>query len=124
MLSDAIIRLEDPSQNPLTPNTDGNAIYSGTEATLSQVLLHEIGHALGLADNSDPHSIMYYQATAGNRTLDATDLSGIQALYNSAAQQMIQAMASFGAQPYVATASAEETIAAFAPAIAAPQYAH
>jgi len=55
--------------------------YSGTAATLEQVIQHEIGHALGLADDSDPNSIMYYELTANNPTLDSTDIAGIQALY-------------------------------------------
>ncbi len=58
--------------------------YSGTDATLDQLLLHEIGHALGLADNSDPNSIMYDAATANNRTLDQNDRIGAQLLYPTA----------------------------------------
>ena len=45
------------------------------------MLMHEIGHALGLADNADPNSVMYYQSTgASNSTLNATDIAGTQAL--------------------------------------------
>jgi hypothetical protein len=43
--------------------------------------LHEIGHALGLADDADPNSIMYYGSGAQNRQLDATDITNITALY-------------------------------------------
>ncbi|WP_425127191.1 matrixin family metalloprotease [Burkholderia gladioli] len=77
----AMVRLEDPTRDALIDNADGDQTYTGTDATLSQVLLHEIGHALGLADNSDPHSVMYYELTSENRTLDDTDISGIQSLY-------------------------------------------
>jgi predicted Zn-dependent protease len=78
----AIIRLEDPSETPLVLGSGGEATYSGTQAELYQVLLHEIGHALGLADDSNPNSVMYYESTSSNRTLDQTDINGIQSLYN------------------------------------------
>ncbi|SRR5579883_2834482 len=110
MLPNTIIRLEDPSQNPLIAGPDGSLTYSGTESSVYQVLLHEIGHALGLADNADPNSIMYYEATGNNQTLDSTDVAGIQALYSTAHQQLIQAMASLGAEAGAA--------ASLAPAIA------
>ena len=97
---------------------DGSLIYSGTQTDLSALLLHEIGHALGLADNSDVNSAMYYQVS-GNGALDANDIQGMQALYGPQSQaapnlpdpnsagaqyqasitnitaQLIQAMASF-----------------------------
>ncbi|WP_082163191.1 beta strand repeat-containing protein [Caballeronia mineralivorans] len=82
-ISDAVIQLEDPSQDALVSGADGQQTYAGTDATLSQVLLHEIGHALGLADNSDQDSIMYYELTSSNQTLDSTDVAGIQSLYGS-----------------------------------------
>jgi len=78
-----IIRLEDPSQDPLVKAADGQLTYSGTTSELYQVVLHEIGHALGLADNPDPHSIMYYASGPNNRTLDNTDIAGIKALYDT-----------------------------------------
>lgn len=79
----AIVRLEDPSQNALANNANGQLSYSGSNATLLQVLEHELGHALGLADNSDPNSVEYYQTTTSNPVIDATDSSGIQSLYSS-----------------------------------------
>jgi hypothetical protein len=105
--SGTTIRLEDPNQDALTAGSDGQLTYAGTDAQLEQVLLHEIGHALGLASNADARSIMYYELNATNRTLDATDLAGIQSLYggqalaslppaDSTLSQMIQAMASYG----------------------------
>jgi hypothetical protein len=74
------IRLEDPSQDALLTSLTGTLAYSGTQGTLYQTILHEIGHALGLADNADPNSVMYYQAS-DNTTLDSTDIAGIQSLY-------------------------------------------
>ncbi|NWB45691.1 matrixin family metalloprotease, partial [Pseudomonas gingeri] len=109
---DAIVRVEDPTQNALTTGADGQQTYAGTEATLSQTLLHEIGHALGLGDNADQNSVMNYQLTASNRTLDSTDLVGIGSLYGSGSStasvgssgvsQLIQAMSTFNADTGVA----------------------
>jgi hypothetical protein len=79
----AVVRLEDPNETPLTADTAGDLTYSGTDATFYQVALHEIGHALGLADNADPNSVMYYQASTSNQQLDATDVAEITALYGS-----------------------------------------
>ncbi|MYM37529.1 matrixin family metalloprotease [Duganella sp. FT94W] len=106
--SNTIVRVEDPNQLALTQNADGQATYSGTDVTLTQALMHEIGHALGLGDNADPNSIMYYGLSSTNASLDATDLAGMNALYgkNAAAprtaasastsvNQLIQAMSSF-----------------------------
>src|SRR5262249_9671495 len=78
-----IIRLEDPSQDKLVKAADGQLTYSGTTSELYQVVLHEIGHALGLADNPDPNSVMYYASGPSNRTLDNTDIAGIKALYDA-----------------------------------------
>ena len=82
----AIIRLEDPTETPLVSDLTGQSIYQGSEATLYQVALHEIGRALGFADNADPSSVMYAGASALNRSLDATDLAGAQILYGGLAQ--------------------------------------
>ncbi|WP_248801121.1 matrixin family metalloprotease, partial [Pseudomonas sp. MWU13-2105] len=112
MESDVVVRVEDPTQDALTTGIDGQQTYAGTDATLSQVLQHEIGHALGLADNADQNSVMNYQLTANNRTLDRTDLVGIGSLYGAGAStspvggsgvsQLIQAMSTFNADAGVA----------------------
>ncbi|WP_233873960.1 matrixin family metalloprotease [Paraburkholderia adhaesiva] len=109
--SGATIRIEDPNQDALTTDADGQLAYSGTDAEFEQVVLHEIGHALGLASNADVNSIMYYELGATNRTLDATDLAGIQTLYggnasatsSSAVSQLIQAMAAYAPQSSAGT---------------------
>jgi len=88
-----IIRLEDPRQDALVTGTDGQLTYSGTTSELYQVVLHEIGHALGLADNPDPNSIMYYASGPSNRTLDNTDVAGIKALYDQTQASSTQASA-------------------------------
>ncbi|HEY0207394.1 MAG TPA: matrixin family metalloprotease [Acetobacteraceae bacterium] len=82
---DEVVRLEDPNQFALVPNGSGGYSYSGTPATLQQVALHEIGHALGLAHASDPNAVMYASVGATNQTLDGTDIAGIQSLYGAPA---------------------------------------
>jgi predicted Zn-dependent protease len=96
LLPGVIIRLEDPAQDSLVAGTGNTLTYSGTDANLYQVILHEIGHALGLADNDDPNSVMYYEATGANNTLARNDVAGIQTLYGSPtlATQALQAAAS------------------------------
>ncbi|URV24123.1 beta strand repeat-containing protein [Burkholderia gladioli] len=91
----ASISLESPTEDALTSSSGSDPIYAGTEATFYQTVLHEIGHALGLADNADSGSIMNYDLTSSNRTLDQTDINAIEALYGSSAQTaaLIQAMA-------------------------------
>ena len=90
------IRLEDPTQTALKANADGSMSYSGTNADLYQVIVHEVGHALGLADNADAKSVMYYKSTGANSTLNANDIAGMQALYGdskpSLAVQAIQSL--------------------------------
>ncbi|WP_321968344.1 matrixin family metalloprotease [Burkholderia cepacia] len=105
-ITDAHIRLEDPTQTSL----DGTLTYTGTQATLSQTALHEIGHALGLGDTTDARSVMYYALSDQNRTLDATDTLGAQAVgvghltqAEGMAALMIQSMASFGVAPSAST---------------------
>jgi hypothetical protein len=95
-LPGGIIRFEDPSQDPLAAGTVNALTYSGTNANLKQIMLHEIGHALGMADNDDPNSIMYYEATGSNNTLARNDVAAIQELYGSRTipTQVIQVAAS------------------------------
>jgi predicted Zn-dependent protease len=85
MVPDEIVRLEDPSQLALNSAGGSNFSYAGTMATLEQVALHEIGHALGLAHSTDPNAVMYPTVGASNQTLDASDIAGIQALYGAPA---------------------------------------
>jgi len=75
------VRLEDSTETALVTGPNGQPEYAGTGATLYQVVLHEIGHAPGLADTSDPNSVMYYSLGANNPTLDGTDRAAIQAAY-------------------------------------------
>lgn len=74
------IRIEDPAERPV-PIIGGTALYQGTQATLNQVVLHEIGHSLGLNHDTDPTALMYAQASSINRDLGASDLAGIHQIY-------------------------------------------
>ena len=74
------IRVEDLAERP-APVVNGAATYQGTQATLNQVVLHEIGHALGLNHDSDPAALMYTQASSINRDIGPSDLAGIHQLY-------------------------------------------
>ena len=85
---DLLIRLEDPALDPLLPASGliGGLAYSGTDSSLYQVALHEVGHALGLDHSTDPAAVMYPVAQgAANQVLDASDVSGVEALDANAA---------------------------------------
>lgn len=100
------VELEDPSETALTTNASGQLSYTNTDATFEQVALHEIGHALGLADNDIAGSIMNGVLGTGNQTLSAKDVTNIQSLYGatiassnsphaSQVHQLVQAMSTF-----------------------------
>jgi predicted Zn-dependent protease len=117
----ALVQLEDPDETALVTGADGQLTYASTETTLYQAALHEIGHALGFTDNSDPDSVMYYALGASNRTFDATDLAGAQIAYgpgSTVVSQIAQAMASFNA-----TAAAEQNASTQTGAMAPPETA-
>jgi hypothetical protein len=48
---------------------------------LYTVLMHEIGHSLGLPDSTDPTSVMYENYQTPRQGLGAGDIANIQALY-------------------------------------------
>ncbi len=82
-LPDVSIFLKDPALDPLIQNPDGGFTYQGTTTQLFQVVLHEMGHALGLDHSTDPNAVMYSILGAQNRTLDASDIAGIDAIYGT-----------------------------------------
>ncbi len=90
------VQLEDPNETSLTTNGSGHLAYANTDATFEQVALHEIGHALGLADNDIAGSIMNGVLGTGNKTLDATDIANIQGLYSGAPTSSNGSVAALG----------------------------
>ncbi|MEB0024111.1 matrixin family metalloprotease, partial [Actimicrobium sp. CCI2.3] len=104
MQAGAVVRIEDSSQYALVAGANGQLTYAGTQTAFEQALLHEIGHALGLADNVAADSIECYSLGSSNQTLSQNDVAAIQSLYqgsstpvvqSNAMNQLIQSMASF-----------------------------
>jgi predicted Zn-dependent protease len=106
-IAGATVRLENPTDDALVANANGEQVYAGTDASFDQVLLHEIGHAIGFGDNADSSSIESYALTGGNRKLSSSDIAAARSLYAQQvlsasmelsavhADSMIQAMSSF-----------------------------
>ncbi len=73
---------------PLDPYLSGtwagdillNSSVTFNSSKLFPVLLHEVGHVLGLSESKDPHSIMYAHLGT-QRTLSAGDVAALQRLY-------------------------------------------
>ncbi len=76
------VELEDPAQLPLVSTAEGYT-WEGTESTLYQVALHELGHALGLNHSTDPTAVMYPTAQTTNPGLSIADIAGMQSLYGA-----------------------------------------
>jgi hypothetical protein len=72
-----VVKIENKGETAIV-----NGTYSGTDATLTQVLMHEIGHALGLGDNADSSSIENYFLGSSNASLTVRDAQAVQALYS------------------------------------------
>lgn len=73
----AQITLENPNETPLT--SDGS--YTGTSASFNAVLLHELGHALGMSDNNVASSIGNYYLSSSNQELSDADKIAFKGLY-------------------------------------------
>jgi predicted Zn-dependent protease len=107
-IQQAVIRVEDPSETTL----DASALYAGTSATFTQVLTHEVGHALGLGDNASSTSVECYFLDGSNRAPNQVDAGAIKSLYwNVTGHQ----------GPYVSddVKAAMATMASFAPSAGA-----
>lgn len=60
-------------------NSDIN--WADPRNNLYRVMLHEVGHALGLDENDDPTSAMYHRLEASPPALSADDTAAIRGLY-------------------------------------------
>src|SRR5581483_8245210 len=75
--------------DPFVPGTLAGDLFFNTRSkftfqTLFGVALHEVGHVLGMAPSTDPHSVMF-NTFDKNLALSASDVAAIQALYGSRA---------------------------------------
>ena len=77
------VRLEDPATRPV--GTGANNYYQGTETTFYQTVLHEIGHALGLAHSTNAADIMFPSLGPSDTDLGSADIQGVQMLYGAPA---------------------------------------
>ena len=75
-----LVALEDPAYDTLTPGVGGAPTYR-ENATLYQVVAHEVGHVLGLDHSTDRHTLMYPYASTDNRTISSYDVQGVRTLY-------------------------------------------
>lgn len=81
---DVVVTVEDPAETPVTALSNSDFQYKGGDATVFQSFLHELGHALGLAHNTDdPTSIMNPTLGLGNKLPDNEDIAAIQGLYGT-----------------------------------------
>lgn len=68
-------------------------VPSAEGTDLETVLLHSVGHMLGLAHVDDPNSVMYasYEPGSARRTLSDDDAAGVCAIYPNTAQRLAAA---------------------------------
>jgi hypothetical protein len=61
----------------------GDSFNIGSDIDLFTVAAHEMGHALGLGESSDPSSLMYASYNGMKSGLNSDDIAGIQAIYGA-----------------------------------------
>jgi predicted Zn-dependent protease len=83
ILPDVIVRFENPGERPLIVSPSGELIYSGTGSSLYTLVLHEIGHALGLGHSDEFSAVMYPIILSGTRDLGQSDINGIRTIYDT-----------------------------------------
>jgi predicted Zn-dependent protease len=82
--SGTTVALDDVGASNVTPLSNGNVRYSGTQTTVFQNLLHELGHAIGLDHNPyDPSVIMNPTLSSANPFITWQDTVMLRALYGA-----------------------------------------
>ncbi|MDI6654096.1 matrixin family metalloprotease [Gluconobacter japonicus] len=87
-----LIELENPLQDSLGVDSNGNYSYTGSGLSLTQLALHEVGHALGLSESSNQNSIMFPELSAKNESLDKTDVEEVKALYGLSGETSVTSL--------------------------------
>ena len=75
-------------------NTTQSWQINGTAYDLMTVAIHELGHALGLGESTDPAAAMYGTYITTKQALDADDISGIRSIYNARQPDIFNASSS------------------------------
>jgi hypothetical protein len=55
----------------------------GSHYDLETILIHELGHSLGLGESPQPTSVMYSNYVGARQSLSAYDIEGIQSIYGA-----------------------------------------
>jgi hypothetical protein len=102
--NDTVVALNDVGAGNVTELANGNAKFNGDTATVFQDLLHELGHALGLAHNPyNSASIMNPTLGSSNPYINSQDATALRALYGAPSASA------------VADALSDQTLAALLP---------
>ena len=60
---------------------DATDVLADSDVDFFSIMLHELGHALGLGHSSVTSAVMFPSYSGAKRTLDSDDIAGIRAIY-------------------------------------------